>query len=116
MRALRSAVLAATVGALLWCGWVFLQRYNARRAWQAEQPERAANQAAAEQFNRVYGGSQVKILNFYAGSGMAAAAGQPRLLCYSVLNARELRLDPPVADVYPTLSKCVEVRPEKETR
>ncbi len=114
MKALRVALLSATLAAVFWSGWILAERYRARRAWETER-DRIANPAPSEQFNRTYGGSDLKILNFYAAGGIESA-GQPRLLCYSVLNAKSVRMDPPVPDLYPTLSRCVEVRPEKETR
>ncbi len=114
MKSLRIAILASTAAAVLWCGWVLLQRHLALRDWEARM-NRKAHPAPSAQFNRIYGGSGVRILNFYASAG-APAAGEPALLCYGVINASSVRMDPPVAGVYPTLSKCVEVRPEKDTR
>ncbi len=114
MKALRIGLLLATFASVFWCGWILLERYQARRDWETQR-ERIVNPPPSEQFSRIYGGSEVKILNFYAAGG-DDAPGQPRSLCYSVLNAKSVRMDPPVAGVYPTLSKCVEVRPKKETR
>ena len=114
MKTLRVSLLAATVAAVLWCGWVLLRRRQARRDWEAAR-ERAANPPPSERFNRIYGGSELKILDFY-GAGGGQYPGQPWSLCYGVLNAKSVRMDPPVAGLYPTLSKCMEVRPRKETR
>jgi len=113
MRALRVSLLAATGLAVLWCGWVMYQRYSARREWETRLHP-TADPTAVAQFNKVYGGSEVKILNFYATA--VAEAGETTLLCYGVLNAKAVRIDPPVEGVYPTAGKCVEVGPEKETR
>ncbi len=113
MKTLRISLSIATVAAVLWCGWVLLQRRAAQREWEAQQ-YRMANPPPTPQFNQTYGGSDLKILNFYASR--ERGAGQPWLLCYGVLNAKSVRIEPPVAEVYPTVSKCVEARPEKETR
>jgi hypothetical protein len=114
MKAFRLSLLAATVGAVLWCGWVLLQRHQARSEWKARR-DRIADPGPSKEFNRLYGGSDLKILNFYAARDRQGAAGH-WLLCYGVLNARSVRIQPPVGDIYPTLSKCVAVKPRKETR
>ena len=36
-------------------------------------------------------------------------------LCYGVVNANEVRLDPPVEKVWPSLSRCFDVAPTKTT-
>ncbi|MEJ5369852.1 MAG: hypothetical protein WHT08_16175 [Bryobacteraceae bacterium] len=51
-------------------------------------------------------GSEVRILAFYAAS--VPERGRPFRLCYSVLNAAHVRLDPPLAEISPSLSRCVE--------
>jgi hypothetical protein len=113
MKILRIGLLTATVMALLWSGWVLFQRHIALRDWEARR-DRAANPAPSAQFNRIYGGSDLKILNFYATRERTEVKSW--LLCYGVLNAKSVQIEPPVAGVYPSLGKCVEVRPEKETR
>jgi hypothetical protein len=60
-------------------------------------------------------GSGVKIVGFYARDGMVTEGGKT-VLCYGVLNARAVRIDPPVEGVWPALNRCVEVRPKGETR
>ena len=41
--------------------------------------------------------------------------GRPADLCYSVVNAKTLRMEPPDGDVYPALSHCLQVFPRKTT-
>ena len=59
--------------------------------------------------------AELKILQFYAApSGIAR--GQKGVLCYGVLNAKSVELDPPLDRVWPALNRCLEIRPEKDTQ
>lgn len=51
-------------------------------------------------------GSEVKILSFSASS--IPERGRPFTLCYGVLNAVRVTLDPPLAELSPSISRCVE--------
>lgn len=107
---LRIALLVAAA----YTGWVFLNRYLGHHpphvaGVDADQARRNA------EFTRTYGGSEVKILQFYAREGNLTQ-GNPTVLCYGVLNARSVRIDPPVEGVSPALNRCVEIKPLAGTR
>ena len=110
-----SLVLKIAVAiALAWCGWIFISRYMSNARWlsrlgQNQQPARNA------EFDRIYGGSAVKILNFYARDGNMIE-GDETVLCYGVLNAKSARIEPVVGDVPTSLSHCLAVAPDKDTR
>ena len=89
----------------LYSGWVIWRRHSAQRA-----PARAA---AADPLAKY--GNAVEIVQFYAGAG-TIAKGQKGLLCYSVVNATGVRLDPPVESVWPSFSRCFQVEPTRNTR
>jgi len=55
----------------------------------------------------------LRILNFYAASN--PVRGEPFALCYGVLNAVSLKMEPPLAELSPSLSRCVEVKLLQET-
>jgi len=57
----------------------------------------------------------VKILAFYPRDLLVTEGGKT-LLCYGVSNATSVRIDPPVDGVSPSLTRCVEIRPKRETR
>lgn len=59
-------------------------------------------------------GTSVKILTFYAGPGEIERGGKA-LMCYGVVNAQQVRLDPPVEKLWPALSRCFDVHPAKTT-
>src|SRR5882762_7096149 len=90
---------------VLYTGWVFWQRRTAGPASNARaQPDPVA----------AYG-TKVKILHFYTATREIAQGGKADV-CYSVVNATSLRLDPPVVRVWPALSRCFEVTPATSTR
>lgn len=56
----------------------------------------------------------VRILRFYASAG-TIAPGEAAQLCYEVANARSVRISPMLPGVYPSVSHCLDVRPEHTT-
>jgi hypothetical protein len=103
------------VGAIVvaaYLGYVFLARYTSNQRWEARQRKQEAPNPA---FEATYGGTAVKILQFYARD-TTVIRGQETLLCYGVLNAQAVRIEPPVEDVHVALSHCVTVQPERDTR
>ncbi len=56
-----------------------------------------------------------KILNFYASPSTIEKGGDA-LLCYGVEGASWVKLDPPVEQLTPALSRCFQVKPEVTTQ
>ena len=108
----RSIVRVMTAIAFVYVSWVFLARYFSHHPLSPGKDEDQARRNA--EFSRTYGGTQVKILQFYAREGNLTQ-GSPTVLCYGVLNARAVRISPAVEGVSPALSRCVEVSPIKDT-
>jgi hypothetical protein len=104
---LRVAILAA----LLCLGWIFAKRQGFGSDSPNLQPHAAA---AASGSDRPNDADALKILQFYARDSVLTEGGKT-VLCYGVSNARSVRIDPPVEGVSPALSRCVEVRPKRET-
>lgn len=98
--------------AALYAGWIFYSRWNdalqLRRSAAAREAERARNDV------KLNGGSQLKITMLYA-SPSAIRKGQPVQICYGVVNAKNVSFDPPIADVWPSMNRCVDVSPQKTT-
>uniref|UniRef100_Q01ZA7 Uncharacterized protein n=1 Tax=Solibacter usitatus (strain Ellin6076) TaxID=234267 RepID=Q01ZA7_SOLUE len=88
--------------------WVWLQRHDsaARMARRNDAPQQGDGPP-----NR---STSVKITQFYATSGEITDADHDTV-CYGVENARSLRLEPPVADVRPALTRCFWVEPKQDT-
>ena len=87
----------------VYTGWILWQRHT------ATPPPMPARDPLAKY------GNGVKIMQFYAGA-REIAPGEKAEVCYGVVNATALRLDPPVEKVWPALSRCFEVTPVKSTR
>ena len=56
----------------------------------------------------------VRIVQFYA-SVRILTAGDKALLCYSVENAKSVRIAPIAQEVYPAFNRCLEIVPEHTT-
>lgn len=100
------------LGAVFYLAGVFGKRFLESRHTGGEVPADARTRQA---FLHEYGGSDLRILQFYARDGHLVE-GRSTVLCYGVLNAKSLRVDPPVDGVSPALNRCVEVAPLHDTR
>src|SRR5215472_184791 len=99
MRKLLIAILAPAVA---WLGCVFAYRAISTLRWTRAHSRPAPENA---EFARTYFGSDVKILQFFAREG-TVSEGERTVLCYGVLNAKSVRMEPPVANLYPALNRC----------
>src|SRR5690349_10394657 len=106
MGTLHRLFLFTSALAVTYLVWTFGSRALRTRQWTREH----APSAAASEFQRIYGGKDVKILQFYAREG-DVTEGTKALICYGVLNAKSVAIDPPVSGVSPSLNRCVEVQP-----
>src|SRR5215475_9542251 len=73
-------------------GWIFLSRYLASHRTSSPTGDETT---WSRNFDRTYGGSDVRILQFYARDGVVTE-GSGTVICYGVVNARSVRVDPPV--------------------
>src|SRR5579884_950022 len=110
-RILPYATVAVLV-AVLYLGWVFYSRWAS---------DRDLRQKAAQQQNEdlkktyeMYGSGQVKIVSFYVSQD-PIRAGEQVDLCYGVANAKTVKIDPTVGDVWPSLHRCMSVAPKQNT-
>lgn len=110
MKWLTGAVLVLV---LIYVGWIFFSRRQEERDAAAKE---AAREAADAQFTiDKYGGGRAKVLAFSASSG-DIRRGQKVQLCYGVANAKTVKIDPPVGDVWPSMTRCLEIEPKKDTQ
>ena len=98
--------------ACIYLGLVYYSRRSANRDLIQGMEEQKSSQDRA--VVDAYGGSSLSILNFYANPA-SIRQGETAQLCYSVPNAESVRIEPPVENVWPSLSRCVEVSPLKDT-
>jgi hypothetical protein len=97
--------------AILYVGWVFLNRY-----WdEAGQREKLRRQKEASgALPSDLSTSELKILQFYA-TPPEVAPGQQGLVCYGVINAASVRIDPGNHVLTSSLSRCIQVSPKSTT-
>src|SRR5690242_9734378 len=96
--------------------WVFYSRWQQDRTINAKAAASAAarQQRDAEQVYKLMGGSSFAILNFYADPRIIQA-GATADLCYSVSNAKSVKLEPQPQPVWPAFIHCVQVSPARTT-
>lgn len=88
------------------------------RLLHGRRPDLTRGQTAARAgaaFPGVYGTSDLRILQFYARDGVLLQ-GHSTVLCYGVLNAATVRIEPAVEGASPALNRCLEVAPLRDTR
>jgi hypothetical protein len=100
----------ASALAVAYTAWVFTGRFFERKAFE----KRVDNKGVNPEFERLYGGNTVRILQFYARDGQLKS-GESTLLCYGVLNASSVQVEPHVEGVYPSAGRCIEITPTRST-
>ena len=112
LRRLLPYTTALLVVALLYAAYTFYSRHaeNAAASAAIEQKKADDNKAVVERM----GGDNLKILNFSA-SPMVVARGQKGVICYAVNNAVAVKIDPFLEELKPSLTRCVDIRPDKDT-
>ena len=105
-----SLICVAVVAAYL--GWTFYQRGEGNRNFEKMKQQKELE--AARRFRKAYGNDDVKFVGFNARPA-EIRAGQNTVLCYGVLNAKTVKLDPPIEKVHPALSYCFDATFSKTT-
>ena len=100
------------IAACIYLGWNFYSRWSEKRTLirRLEENQRSRDREVSD----LYGGDRLTILNFYA-TPPTVHRGESTQLCYSVSNSTSVRIEPPVKNVWPSLSRCVEVTPTDDT-
>jgi len=104
------ALVAAVLAFVFFSRW--WENYRIDKAAQEKAEARRAEESrrAAE----VMGGSRFDILAFYSYPGRIAR-GEKAQLCYSVSNAKSVRIEPYSGALWPAYSHCVSVTPHATT-
>lgn len=100
------------VFACIYLGLIYYSRRSAERELLQDLEEQKALQERA--IVDAYGGDNLAILNFYANPA-TIRPGETTQICYSVPNAESVRIEPHVENVWPSLSRCVDVAPASDT-
>jgi hypothetical protein len=111
---LRNFLLVSAVVLLLgglYVGYVFYARWESNQALseKAAEKQRTQNQETFE----AMGGNRFDILQ-YSADPVEIHAGEKSSLCYSVSNAKTVKIDPPAEEpTWPAYQRCVNVAPRK---
>jgi hypothetical protein len=105
-----AAIVVGYTAFVFWLRW----QENQDLAAKQKSAQAAAQRDAAEKSVELLGGSDFKIVSFYATPGKIQR-GDTVDMCYGVSNAKSVKLDPPVANVWPSVDRCIQVSPKKTT-
>ena len=96
--------------------YVLYSRYESNQRYLLQTKQREAEQRHQEDLQAIeqLGGSELAIRGLYV-SPSTIHSGQSAQLCYDVANAKTVTLDPPVAAVWPSHSRCIDLAPKKTT-
>jgi hypothetical protein len=106
----------ALAAVLVYVLWIFFARWKENRDIQRHMTE-VRIEKQREQDRRtveMLGGKELSILEFY-GVPRTVHPGERLQLCYSVANAKSVKLSPQDSPVWPSYSRCVDVAPKKDT-
>jgi hypothetical protein len=113
LRALLPYTTAAMIVAALYVAWTFYSRHEADRRAAAAMENRKAEENK-HFVDQVYGSGEIKFTAMSADTGVLAP-GQTTQLCYGVVNAKTVKIDPPVEQLKPSYQHCFQVAPKKTT-
>jgi hypothetical protein len=107
-------VIAALI--VLYMAYTFWARWQENQDLAAKQKaaEAAEQHDEAQKTYDTLGGSEFKIISFYASPG-TIHRGDTVDMCYGVSNAKSVKLDPPDVDVWPSNDRCMQISPKKTT-
>lgn len=103
----------AVIIAALYAAWVFYSRHERTQRVQAE-IEAARAETRKRVVDQIYGSGAVSFSTFGVDKGQLRR-GESTELCYGVVNATSVKIDPPLPDVKVSYYHCIEIRPKATT-
>lgn len=112
-RAILPYTTVALIIVALYVAWTFYSRHESNiRAQQAIEDQKAEkNKQVVDQ---IYGSGEIQFTTFGADAGVLRR-GESTELCYGVVNAKTVKLDPPVEQAKPSYHHCLEISPKTTT-
>ncbi len=104
----------AVILAALYVAYTFYSRYDSNR--RAQESAAAAQQETRQKQERaIFGSGEVSFTTFGADDA-SLNAGQSTQLCYGVVNATTVKIDPALSETPKVSSRhCIEIAPKKTT-
>lgn len=113
LRAILPYTTVVTIVVAVYVAWIMYSRYASDK--EAVQKARESAAAAEQQRNAaITQHGELSFTTFYA-SDATVAPGQTTRLCYGVMNAKTVKMDPPVEELRPTERHCMDIAPKKTT-
>jgi hypothetical protein len=103
-------VVVFVVGWILFSRWLENRSIESRAKVERTQKQQEQDRITLEQL----GGKELAIQNFYATPGVVRR-GETVQICYGVANAKTVTLEPQSNPVWPSYSRCVDVKPQTTT-
>jgi hypothetical protein len=97
----------------LYVAWIFYSRHEREVAAEQELARQKQEQAKRVD-NLIFGSGELQFTVFSADSGVLRR-GETTELCYGVVNAVRVELDPQIEQAKPTYRHCIEIAPKKTT-
>jgi hypothetical protein len=100
----------------IYVGYLLVSRWQENRSLlqKAAEQKAAKERDDAEKTVDTLGGNRFDIMSFYGSPG-TIHRGDTAQLCYGVSNTKIVRLDPPVAEMWPSYDRCFAISPTKDT-
>jgi hypothetical protein len=98
--------------AAIYDGSIFYSRWSENQAVKRQQDAKETEHARA--ILKMLPGDELSIVSFYAFPH-AIRPGQLTTLCYGVNGAKTVHLDPPIEEVWPSPSHCLQAHPARNT-
>ena len=97
----------------VWVAWILYSRHGESARAQAE-IEAKQEQARKETNDLIFQHGELTFTTFEAADG-TVRPGQKTELCYGVVNAKSMKIDPPIEQIKPSSRHCMEIAPQKTT-
>jgi hypothetical protein len=113
LRSILPYTTAAVVIAALYVAWTFWSRHEStQQAIQAAEQQKAQHQK--DVYDQISQHGELTFTTFEAAHGVLSR-GETTQLCYGVVNAKSVKLDPPVEDIKPSFRHCMDISPKRTT-
>lgn len=114
LRAILPYTTVLLIIAALYTAWTFYSRWQYHRDAAKAAAEKEAERER-DTNERIFGSGEVKITQFYGETGLLKR-GQGTQICYGVVNATAVAIEPPVGEALkPSWGHCANISPTKTT-
>ena len=113
LRAVLPYTTIAVILAGLYVAWTFYSRNQENRA-AADAIEAKKAEERKRVVDQIYGSGEVNFTTFGVDTGVLKR-GETTELCYGVVNAKNVKIEPAVGETKPSYRHCAEIRPTKTT-